>query len=469
MAHTLGAAALADSFRSSITIILVPLAFLQNESVPAILIPRMQEAIRSGTTASRLAAMTIALSCMGFLLMLITMIGATLIVDAMLVGTSITERQTTINFVHIMAFSMPASVALNCLAAGEIALGKTRVTNVRASILNVGIILGLCMLLLTDQAHILAIAFTLAFNMTALWAVWSLWRENYFSLEKLTLAAVWEEAQLFLSRLVPFLPLPFTEQASIWAERLLASKLATGAIASMDYARTLTDSAYLLLSQPIGLSVLSHGSTENMEQQAKALTRFVVILMMPASAFMFVFAPDIIRIVFQRGAFDEHGVNLSSAALSGISLGLWASTLGWILLRLLNRAGRSRVAAAILVGSYAANFAFNLAMSHLPEAAAHGTLLLGLGETTRSLVLCSGVILALSGSRSLFKLVAMGLIPASAMYAAGLYITARYDGVFSHILLGIGVYGVAVMLATALIAPAAYTKAYSHIVSRRRA
>ncbi len=92
----------------------------------------------------------------------------------------------------------------------------------------------------------------------------------------------------------------------------------------MDYARTLTDSAYLLLSQPIGLSVLSHGAVDKMEEQAQSLTRFVVILMMPASAFMFVFAPDIIRLIFQRGAFNEHGVALSSAALSGISLGLWA-------------------------------------------------------------------------------------------------------------------------------------------------
>lgn len=468
MAHTLGATALADSFRSSITLVMVPLAFLQNESVPAILIPRMQEAIRSGTAAHRLTAMTAALTAIGCLFMLMTILCANLLIETMLTGMPAEEKQITIRFVHIMAFAMPASVALNCLAAGEIALGKTRVTNIRASMLNVGIILGLCMLMLTDQIIMLAIAFTLAFNVTVLWAIWAIWREGNLSFAQLSLRHIWEEMRVFLRRLIPFLPLPFAEQANIWLERFLASKLATGTIASMDYARTLTDSAYLLLSQPIGLSVLSHGAVDKMEEQAQSLTRFVVILMMPASAFMFVFAPDIIRLIFQRGAFNEHGVALSSAALSGISLGLWASTLGWILLRLLNRAGKNRIAAIILVGSYVANLAVNLTLSNLPDSGLHGAFLLGLGETARSLVLCTGVILALNGSWSLFLLIARGLVAAAFMYAAGLLIIQEYDTTLMRLALGTLAYVATLLLAALIIAPNLYKILYFYIKSKMR-
>src|SRR5690606_18759683 len=133
-------------------------------------------------------------------LMLLTMISTTILVDAMLTGVSEAEQQMTIHFVHIMAFSMPASVVLHCLAAGEIALGKTRVTNARASILNVGVILGLCMLVLTDKGAMLAIAFTLSFNALAVWALWTLWREGDLSFEQLSPADVWSELRLFIGR-----------------------------------------------------------------------------------------------------------------------------------------------------------------------------------------------------------------------------------------------------------------------------
>jgi len=466
MAHVVGVAALADSFRSSLTIILVPLAFLQNESVPAILIPRMQEARRAGMAAHRLAAMTVALTSIGALLMLLTMISTTILVDAMLTGVSEAEQQMTIHFVHIMAFSMPASVVLNCLAAGEIALGKTRVTNARASILNVGVILGLCMLVLTDKGAMLAIAFTLSFNALAVWALWTLWREGDLSFEQLSPADVWSELRLFIGRLVPFLPLPLAEQANIWLERLLASRLTTGAIASMDYARTLTDSAFLLLSQPIGLSVLSRGATERLDEQAEALTRFVVIVMMPASAFIFMFAPDIIRLIFERGAFDAQGVALTGAALRGISVGLWASTLGWILLRLLNRAGRSTLAAAILVSSYIANLAANAVTSTFADVHAHGTLLLGFGETVRSLVLCTAVLMSLTVRLSLLRIIAKGLLPAAVMVIAAYQILHVFDGMLARLALGVGAYIISVLLSVGLLAQETYGRLYLYAISR---
>jgi len=467
MAHVVGVAALADSFRCSMTIILLPLAFLQNESVPAILIPRMQEAGRNGDAARRLAAMTVALSAIGALLMVLTIIIATLLVDAMMAGVSNADKEATIYFVRIMAFSMPASVAINCLAAGEIAFGKTRVTNARASMLNIGVMLGLCMLVLTDRGEMLAIAFTLSFNGLAIWALWSLWRQGNLALESLSIADIRTETRIFLSRLVPFLPLPAAEQTSIWLERLLASKLTTGAIASMDYARTLTDSALLLVSQPIGLAVLSHGAEGKLKEQAEAITRFVAIVMMPASAFIFVFAPDIVRTIFQRGAFNALGVELTSQALRGISIGLWASTLGWILLRLLNRANRSTLAAGILVASYLANIAMNAISAALEHTPTYGTFFLGLGETVRSFVMCTAVIIALGTPMLLLKLLARGLLPVVAMALAGIEIIAVFDGGLARIACGIAAYALSVMFAAALLAPGIFAKFYRYLALRR--
>ena len=72
------------------------------------------------------------------------------------------------------------------------------------------------------------------------------------------------------------------------------------------------------------------------------------------------FAEDIVSLVFARGAFNETAVTLTGGALRGIALGLWAATLGMILLRFLNNAGRNGRAALILASAYAVNALLNL-------------------------------------------------------------------------------------------------------------
>ena len=99
--------------------------------------------------------------------------------------------------------------------------------------------------------------------------------------------------------------LPLAEQGNVWVERSDASRLTTGAVASLDYARTLTESALLLISQPVGLAVLSSHPPKDARAQIEAIARPVLAVALPASAFLLVFAPDIVRLVFFRGAFGD--------------------------------------------------------------------------------------------------------------------------------------------------------------------
>jgi putative peptidoglycan lipid II flippase len=137
---------------------------------------------------------------------------------------------------------------------------------------------------------------------------------------------------------------------------------------------------------------------------------------MPASVFLFAFAPDVIGLVFHRGAFDEQGVLLTSQALRGMSVGLWAATLGWILLRILNSTYRNTMVAAILVSAYAANVAVNLATASIQQTTGAGTLLLGLGEAARGCTMLGGVMLALQCSGRMLFLISLASVP-SAMLA----------------------------------------------------
>jgi putative peptidoglycan lipid II flippase len=453
MAKVLGASMAADGFRGAITAVLLPLVFLQNESISAIMIPMQRESHENGDAPTQLAALTIALTLAAAALMLAIEVIGPWWVDA-IVGGFVPETQAlTLQFVRIMALAMPASVMSNCLAAGEIASGRSRVTNIRASLLNVSVLIGIGLVVLTGWLNALAWSFTIAFNALGVIALWLLWRAGRLSLVGVMPATVLAAGREFVRRLRPLLALPTAEQGHVWIERALASRLVTGSVASLEYARTLTDSAVVLISQPMGIAILSSHSQTTERARIEAIARPVLALMLPASVFLFMFAPDVIGLVFHRGAFNERAVVLTSQALRGISLGLWAATLGWILLRILNRTYRNTAVAIILVASYAVNIAVNLGTAGIQESSGAGTLIIGLGEAARSFTLLAGVALALKWGGRLLVLLSVGLIPVAIFAAIGWIIDETVSGSYQRLFVGGSAWAACTALAASLLIP----------------
>ncbi len=436
MAQVIGTSLVADGFRGAMTAIFIPLVFLQNESVPAILIPMHRDAQKEGHAAAHLTSMALALTFVAGLLTLAVEIGAEWWVDTVLGGFTAERRTLTVEFVRIMALAMPASTLLNCYAAGEIAMGRTQLTNIRAGLQNISVIFGILLIAVTGRFGAIAWAFSFAFNALGIWATWSLARRNMLNFSGAAPSLVFAAGVEFIQRLRPLFALPLAEQAQIWIERILASRLVTGSVASLDYARTLTESALLLISQPVGLAVLSTHQAKDTQAQVERIARPLLAVGLPVSAFLAAFAPEIIRFVFLRGAFTEEGVLLTSQALRGISFGLWAATLGWILLRVLNSTGRNVTAALILVCAYAANISLNLLTSLIPAADSHGLLYLGLGETMRGLVMLGGIAIALKCGFRILGLTCLALLPAALMLLLSGQIHAAFVGTFVRLVVG---------------------------------
>lgn len=463
MAHVLGASLVADGFRGAITAVMLPLAFLQNESVPAIMIPMHRDALRNGNGPQRLAALTVALTGVALILMTIIQLLGERWVHAFVGGFTAEGRSLTLEFVRIMSLGMPASAMLNVLAAGEIALGRTRLTNIRASLLNVAVLMGIALLAMSGNVHTLAWSFAIAFNALGAWALYTMWREGVLSFRGLTLGSVLAAGREFLRRLRPLLALPVAEQGNIWMERVLASRITTGAVASLDYARTLTESALLLISQPVGLAVLSSHPPKDPAAQVESIARPILALALPASMFLVMFAPDIVRLVFFRGAFNEHALLLTSQALRGIACGLWAATLGWILIRILNGAGRNFAAAVIIVTAYSVNIIINLLTFYIFGADDSGTLLLGLGETARGIILLGGVVIALDSRRKLLFLIFLASIPAALMGLLGWQVHEHVEATLPRLLVGGVAYLACIALALAMLLPSLYVAAFSRV------
>jgi putative peptidoglycan lipid II flippase len=173
----------------------------------------------------------------------------------------------------------------------------------------------------------------------------------------------------------------------------------------------------------------------------------------PASVFLFIFSTDIVRLIFYRGAFGDHGLAMTSHALSGISIGLWASTLGWILLRFLNNIGRNKTTVVILLSSFVANFLFNYSTQSLPSSADDGVFLLGAGEAVRSGVLLLGCVLFLEYRARIVHAMLKAIIPAVAMGVIGYCIHQYIDTSILRLAVGVLGYGVAVLLGVLILSP----------------
>ena len=466
MARLLGTNIVADSFRGGVTAVLLPIAPLQGDLVPSVMIPLHRAWSEEGRAPQMFACLVAVFTAAAAVLAALVFCFAASWVGV-LVGGFVPEAQAlTIRLTQVMALAMPASVVSACLSSVEISIGRSRITALRASVQNLGIMGGVLLMAFTGEPLWIAWGFVLAFNLIALYGGWSLWRAGALALGGIRPRLVWDAGRIFLGRVRPLLAIPLADQGSILLERFLASTAVTGTLASLDYARTLTESALFLVSQPIGYVVLTKdaGEADTVRARVGAIAGPMLALAIPASVFLAVFAPDIVRLVFARGAFGEQAVQLTAGALRGISIGLWAATLGWVLIRIVNSAGRNGAAAAVLGTAYAANALLNLLLvSRL------GSLGLGLGEAIRGLVLLGGTAAVLGcGWLMLRKLLLM--VPAAALLAAaGMWIASAFSTPFLRLGVAAPVFALGVALWFAVYLPAHSRRAISMLRHPRRA
>jgi putative peptidoglycan lipid II flippase len=436
MARVFGASLIADSFRGAGTAVMMPLIPMQNEGVPAVMIPMHRAWQEQGRAPQHLAALCAGLSAVALLIALAIEAGGSWWV-ALIVGRMEPEGQSiALTFVRVMAVWMPASVLLNCLSAAEIATGRSRIAALRPTALNTSVMTGIVLYAVTGTLIYLPVLFALSFNVLGAWGVWTLWREGALDPKGLRIGLIVSVLLEFLHRLRPLMLQPLAEQGQVWLERIVASGFAVGTLASIDYARTLTDSAVLLIAQPIGMAVLYRGISENPRAAALSMAGPLLAVTVPGSVFLAVFAPDIVTLIFARGAFDETAVTLTSGALRGIAMGLWATTLGMILLRFLNNAGRNGRAALILAAAYAANAGLNLVAWRVIGPLGNGSILIGSGEAVRGLVLLAGTALALGAFLPVMRLISVSGALAASMAALCIVIQQAWTGLWAHLAIG---------------------------------
>ncbi|MGC8757820.1 MAG: murein biosynthesis integral membrane protein MurJ [Caldisericaceae bacterium] len=122
----------------------------------------------------------------------------------------------------------------------------------------------------------------------------------------------------------------------------LASKLETGSIASIQYANKLRQLSIGILTVPLATSYypfLSEAVTKKDQQSLSDIfsnsIRFASFLVIPVMCVSIVFAEPIIKIVYERGSFDAAAVALTVKPLQYYSLGIIATMVTVIIMRVL--------------------------------------------------------------------------------------------------------------------------------------
>ncbi|WP_274364174.1 murein biosynthesis integral membrane protein MurJ [Paenibacillus thermotolerans] len=143
-----------------------------------------------------------------------------------------------------------------------------------------------------------------------------------------------------MSLFVPYVTVLFCIQAVYLAERFLLSPYDTGAVAALNYAFRISQfpswvfvAAVSTVILPSLAKQMALGEIGAMKLTMGEAFRSVILIAGPAMMFLFVLREPVTIALFQRGAFDERSVHLTSGILEGYSLTILSQALSLVLIR----------------------------------------------------------------------------------------------------------------------------------------
>jgi len=123
------------------------------------------------------------------------------------------------------------------------------------------------------------------------------------------------------------------EQINTFIDALCASFLPTGSVTALYYSNRVLQLPLALFGTAAAIAslpVFSQHATENncnkLKSEFSLSLRISYLMIIPATVGLLFFSEDIIKVLFFRGAFDEHSVELTSKALFYYSIGLFGYT-----------------------------------------------------------------------------------------------------------------------------------------------
>lgn len=170
---------------------------------------------------------------------------------------------------------------------------------------------------------------------------------------------------------IPVLIETILDKTIVLVDRRLASFVSTGSIAALGYSFRLLQLPYGILVLGIARTYYQHlvDAVDDLYDFARMISgamRFTLAIMTPCAAALVVFSELCIRIVYQRGAFDETAVALSTSAFACYSLGMIGMTALAILSRAFHALKDTRTPVNVSVAMMIINIVLNYILVKTP-------------------------------------------------------------------------------------------------------
>ncbi|MGP4109628.1 lipid II flippase MurJ [Streptomyces sp. 4N509B] len=136
-----------------------------------------------------------------------------------------------------------------------------------------------------------------------------------------------------LAVVAPVVLFALTRQAQVLVERCLGSSLPPGAISHLNYAQKVAQVPMVLslmvctVTLPMVARALAEGDLGRVRRRVERDLEFAGVVVLTGAAFVTACAPQIIEVLFERGAFDTEATEATAAVMRVYALGLLGHTL----------------------------------------------------------------------------------------------------------------------------------------------
>lgn len=240
----------------------------------------------------------------------------------------------------ILSLSLPFYIMGGTLSFIETAYGFYSGVAFRPILINIFSIIGIVLAVYFDYEFFLALLILMAHILFLIITIYKLYNMGeILSFENFELNIVKEVFLSFIKNMYPLLGLPIIVQTSVICERIISSKLGSGVIPSVDYARILCETMVQLIAVPLGIITMSQfggKNTRNTIEFTKLITKILIFTITPISLFFYQNSFYIVKFIYGRGNFNDESVALTSAVFQWMGLGLVATVISYFLIKALN-------------------------------------------------------------------------------------------------------------------------------------
>lgn len=236
--------------------------------------------------------------------------------------------------------------------------------SMRPSIQNFGMLLGALFAYIIGNPVYLAWGFTFSYLIFFIWVLVRGLNKGILNFpDKIDSNILKNVISSFWKTLRPLIFLPFLYQGNIAVERAVATLISITAVSALDYAKFITETLLLVVSTPVALAGLaSWGGLEPEHIKSKLIDTFnlLILFSVPVSLFLGIHANLVVTILFARGKFDATSIEVTTHILQGMSLGLWANVISYVLIKALNAQFKNKIVMLIMTSGLIVNASFNI-------------------------------------------------------------------------------------------------------------